>query len=366
MIKPVLLAISLLFVLNVETLSSQDVQATEESESLRIISVVSANTLTQRQILQGETDWISDLEFSLDVNLLAVAETGSPYQDFENVQGKVRIWDTKTWEEITVLSSEGLSAMSLAFSPDNQRLALGNTTGEIEIWYLISNPRVEAVLRGHSTWVNTLAFDPGNSLLVSGSGYLFGMRGDYTVRLWLAGDWQEFYVLVPDGVDMGAGLSVTFNPIGTIIAAGMSNGTVHLWDGELKDEIAILEDYAWGDILFTPDSTQILFSARDGIRVWSVAKAIETFGYIPEYKLIAPLDESEFIFSLALSPDGTVVAAGYQDGTVRLWDMDTGERLIVLEGHTGRVMSLDFSPDGTLLASGGSDGTVRLWGIPAG
>jgi len=144
----------------------------------------------------------------------------------------------------------------------------------------------------------------------------------------------------------------------------MANGTVHLWDNELKDELAILNEYAWcDDLLFTPDSSRILFAAYDGVRVWNIQSAIRTFGYIPEYLLIAPLQEKEFIFSLALSPDDSVLAVGYQDGSVRLWSMDNGEQLTVLEGHEGRVMSLAFSPDGTLLASGGTDGTVRLWGV---
>jgi WD40 repeat protein len=126
----------------------------------------------------------------------------------------------------------------------------------------------------------------------------------------------------------------------------------------------VLDESAWcNDLLFTPDSSRILFAAYDGVRVWNIQSAIRTFGYIPEYLLIAPLQEKEFIFSLALSPDGSVLAVGYQDGSVRLWNMDNGEQLAVLKGHEGRVMSLAFSPDGTLLASGGTDGTVRLWGV---
>jgi WD40 repeat protein len=365
MYKPILLLIVSLFTFGRTPISGQETSADTENP-LVLISTDNASQVEQQTVLLGNTSWMLDLAFSPDGTVLAVAETASPYLDFENVQGKVRIWNSLTWKEEASLNSDGLSAMSLDFDSKGNYLAVGNSTGEIQIWHLNSQ-RIEATLTGHTTWVNSLAFDPSNSLLVSGSGYLFGSRGDYTVRLWLTGDWEPFYTLTPENAEWGAGLGVAYNPIGTIIAAGMTNGTVHLWDGELKDEIAVLDGYAWAhDLIFTPDSAQILFAANDGVRVWNIAHAIETFGYIPEYKLVAPLQEQEFIFSLALNADGTVLAVGYHDGTVRLWNMDTGEQLTVLEGHEGRVVSLAFSPDGTLLASGGTDGTVRLWGVSPG
>ena len=67
--------------------------------------------------------------------------------------------------------------------------------------------------------------------------------------------------------------------------------------------------------------------------------------------------------SVAFSPDGARLAAGFQDRTVRLWDVATQTEVAALEGHTDRVTSVAFSPDGGLLASAGGwgDPTVRLW-----
>ncbi|MCA0456465.1 MAG: WD40 repeat domain-containing protein [Chloroflexi bacterium] len=337
----------------------------QDASDLSKISVTNAHEVKQKQLLTGNAMWMSDLAFSPDGSRLAVAETGSAYEAFKNVQGKVRIWNTTTWKGKMTLSSDGLSAMSLAFSPDGQRIAVGNTTGNIDIWDW-ANQVVDNTLKGHSTWVNKVVFDANNNYLASASGHLFKQEGDYTVRLWLTVDWQEFSILTPSDSNLGAGLSVAISPDGGIIAAGMSNGTVHLWAFEGQNELAVLDEYAWADdLFFTPNGSQILFVAKDGVRIWNVADAIETYGNIPEYKLIAPLQEKEFIFSIALSPDGTVLAAGYQDGTVRLWNVETGDQLIVLKGHKDRVVSLAFSPDGTLLASGGTDGTVRLWGVTA-
>jgi WD40 repeat protein len=72
------------------------------------------------------------------------------------------------------------------------------------------------------------------------------------------------------------------------------------------------------------------------------------------------------IGGVAFSPDGTCLASGSQDKTVRLWDIATGQELHRLESHTGSVRAVTFSPDGTSLASAGSDGTVNLWEVASG
>ena len=60
------------------------------------------------------------------------------------------------------------------------------------------------------------------------------------------------------------------------------------------------------------------------------------------------------------------MASGSWDKTVRIWDVNTGDPLQTLTGHTGRVYSVSFSPDGQTLASGSWDGTVRIWDVNTG
>jgi WD40 repeat protein len=67
------------------------------------------------------------------------------------------------------------------------------------------------------------------------------------------------------------------------------------------------------------------------------------------------------VTAVAISRDGTLLASGSFDNTVRLWDPRTGRALQMLEGHTGMVSAVAISRDGTLLASGSGDETVRLW-----
>ncbi|MBD1867442.1 pentapeptide repeat-containing protein [Cyanobacteria bacterium FACHB-471] len=70
--------------------------------------------------------------------------------------------------------------------------------------------------------------------------------------------------------------------------------------------------------------------------------------------------------SVALSPDGQMMAVGDSIGNIYLWNLTTTQLLATFEGHIGWVWSVAFSPDGTLLASGSTDSSVRLWDVQSG
>ena len=66
-------------------------------------------------------------------------------------------------------------------------------------------------------------------------------------------------------------------------------------------------------------------------------------------------------------PDGTRVASGSFDTTIRIWDAQTGHVVAGLfKGHTDGVISVAFSPDGTQVASGSEDKTIYIWDAQTG
>jgi WD40 repeat protein len=79
---------------------------------------------------------------------------------------------------------------------------------------------------------------------------------------------------------------------------------------------------------------------------------------------LAPADAE--ITCVAISKDGTRVAAGCRDGNVVVWNAQAGQRLAECHGHDGSVSAVAFAPNGTSIATGGDDSTVRIWDASSG
>jgi WD40 repeat protein len=172
-----------------------------------------------------------------------------------------------------------------------------------------------------------------------------------------------FPKIIPNGAPRNPINAVAYSPATKLLAVGRY-GEVEL---RSPADLTLLRELPGqrgnvNALVFSANGEQ-LFAAggqpgvSGEVRRWSVAEA----------RQIALFEgHQDAIYSLALSPDGKMLATGGYDQKIKLWDVETGKEIKTLSGHNGCVYHLAFRPDGNILASASADRTVKLWDVASG
>ena len=114
---------------------------------------------------------------------------------------------------------------------------------------------------------------------------------------------------------------------------------------------------------FSPDKTdkknRTLASGNldNKVRIWNVDTG----------ELVKVLDQhSESVYYVRYSPDGKTLAASSKDRTTIIWDTEKWNVMYTLRGHRAAVFNIRYSPDGTTLATASDDKTTRIWSVDSG
>lgn len=260
---------------------------------------------------------------------------------------------------------------SVAFSPDGRRVASAGGDRTVRLWDVATGHEV-ATLTGHTEEVDCVAFSPDGRRLASGS-------LDGTLRIW---DVTSRRQVMSIPAHTGIVWSVAFSPDGGKVATASDDRTIRVWDmakGQDQTALTLTGHTARVFVVaFTPDGKTLASAGDDTIRTWNLAEAKPGARTLSNGRIFAtanfrkrPFDGAaansrrrQVAFaSLALSPDGSLLAAGGVDGFGRLWDVSTRKLLRSFRGHSTNVHSLAFSPDGKMLVSGGWDTAITLWDV---
>ncbi|WFE35596.1 hypothetical protein [Micromonospora sp. WMMD975] len=277
--------------------------------------------------LTGHGDFVEAVAWSPDGRRIV---TGSGDQT-------VRIWDVATGETRHVIGGHGAPVWSVAWSPDGRTVVFASGDGSIRAWN-VQRLREVAELRGHSQVAWSVAMSPSGRRVVSGS-------GDGTARVW---------AVQPRGAESrlltgheGPVTALALDRTAKIVTGG-ADGSVRRWQPDGTAAVTTWPEPVVA-LACSPVTDVLAVALRDGSVHLVGAGGEVHFG-----------EEAE---SLAWSPDGSRLAAGCKDNSIRLWDVRTRSAAGVLRGHADWVGALAWSPSGRYLASGSDDRTVRVWDI---
>jgi len=236
----------------------------------------------------------------------------------------------------------------VAWSPNGKLLASCADDAAIILWDVKTREQTRT-LREHKRPVYSVAWSPDGAVLASGS-------DDCTVRLWDPGTGRPRRTLEGHKESV---IALAWSPDGKLLASGGYDGTIQLWNMATGRKGSTLGEGSGGiyGLAWSPDGLTLAAACynRD-IQIWNVRT-----GKLKEL----PGIEGSSTFSLAWSPSltGNLVAAGFWDGTIKLWDgrPDRGFPVYELHGHDAEVGALGFSHDGHLMVSKSRDDSVRLW-----
>ncbi len=338
-----------------------------------------------------ETLSLPRLSGMYDIAFLADGNFATAGQD-----GTVRVWDAVSGQQLLTLAGPTSTVISVAGSPDGKRIASGAYDGSLRIWD--ADPGRELLtIPGHAQVVWDVAYSPDGSRFVSA-----GMDG--FVKLWNSETGELLLTLPQVNAPTSGFTGLAFSSDGSRLAAGGVDGTVTIWDSQTGEMLTNLDGHTNMvlGLAFSPDGTRLASASLDGTaKVRNLASGEEfTFrGHIfpawitgvafsPDSKSIfAGVAEDKFvyqwdvttgrevksfssdgkeIYGIALSPDGSLLAAGDQDGNIHLWDVESGKKLDKLSSHAGLVNRVAFNQDGSRLASAGFDRLAKIWDVKSG
>ena len=295
---------------------------------------------------------INDMRFSPDGTQLAVGND-------------IGIWlyDAKTGKEIALFPG---ICESLAFSPDGRFLAnggFGKLWGEEpHLWEITTRRKISST--SESRPATALRFSEDGKRLVSVDSW-----GATISRLDIETGERDVTNLDGQPDSLGHLIEVyTFTH--DRVAGGKRDGKIRLWDTTTGKKITTLSGHAVENqdpsldtfvlaLDFSPDGTRLASGSTDTtVRLWDIATTNE--------EPITLRKHTGWVNALAFSPDGKMFASGSTDKTVQLWNTATGEHLATLTGHLTGIAALTFSPDGNTLASGSTDGTISFWDTATG
>lgn len=262
-----------------------------------------------------------------------------------------RIWDRATGKALLLLDGHESAVMHGDFDPSQQLVSTASEDRTARLWDARTGS-LRHVLRGHAATVWTAYFDRQGARLLTSS-------DDGTAKLWRADSGQLLHTLASKGPVAFA----IFNGTSTIIATGGSDTLVRLWNAESGEQIAEMPGHAAAvrAAAFSSDDKVLVTTSDDGtVRFWDGRTGAPRLAREGSGRV-----HSNKVLKVAVDPYAPRAATGAIDGIAVVWNLDTGEKLVELRGHSGEVSDVAFL-GGNRVATVSRDHSLRIWDAESG
>jgi WD40 repeat protein/class 3 adenylate cyclase len=353
---------------------------TEGPEESGIIDIRNAETGESMLSFTGHESDVNGVAFSADGSMLATTgddgtakvwdpESGRELGSIQGPEGPVlgpslspdgslaaaawldedtvRVWEVATGRTVHEIDAV-LAPFSTAFSPDGERLVIGGLDDSVGVVVDVRSGEEMLSLEGHEDHLQDVDWSPDGRWIATSS-------FDATVGIWDARTGDRRFSLFHDGPVVVS----DWSPDGGRLVTGGTKATV--WEiteagGERLFSLSA-QDTSSGvqGVAFSPDGNRVLTgdAAITSAKVWDVGQTGDAeWANIP--------GDPEWVTSVAFSPSGRELIASGEDGTVAVWDPQTGEGIQTLQTQ-GTIVDLDLSPDGALIATLGYPTEVSVW-----
>lgn len=234
------------------------------------------------------------------------------------------------------------------WTPHAHRLASGSGDASLRVWDATTGSEL-LKLWGHQSEVVFCRWSPDGSKILSGADM-------ENIKVWDIGTGSELRVIPNTEASSRCG---DWSPDGNQFACAGRNGSIRIHSAETGELQTLLAGHLGGVqcCVWSPDGTRILSGGSDQVvRIWCSQT---------QQEVVALAGHQGGVRCCAWSPDGKRVVSASQD-KLKIWDVASGREQTLLSGHEDWVCACAWSPDGTAVVSVAADGTLKLWNVESG